>query len=163
MTLDKWYAVSRSVVFPAIASLTVIMPTLLHFDQINLLYGVLFFWIVANPNAISYGLILFLSLFQDILTHAYLGIHQIFYAVFIGFLVSQRRQLLNRSFLLIWSAFFVTLFGLTALKYFFNYIMHAETVSLSQLILETVIPVLIFPLIFKINAWLYTKVFYDYA
>jgi rod shape-determining protein MreD len=158
-----WIVLQRNSLFPGLALLATLMAPALHLGRLNLLYSVLFFWLLTNPPCISFGLVFMLSVLQDILYHTYLGTHCSLYALFMLFIMSQRRQLFNRSFLLIWAAFSVSLFALMALKSFLGFVLYQQTVTLFEFFMEVLLPILLFPVVFQGCISLYTRAFSTHA
>jgi rod shape-determining protein MreD len=158
-----WRAFIRNSLFPALIITAALLPVLLHLGRLNLVYSVLFFWIMANPQRIRFGFLFGISLLQDLLNHTYLGVHCSLYAIFMIFLLSQLRQLVNRGFLLTWVAFSVSLFTLMAVKSFLSFMIYHQILTLYEFIIEDFLPILLFPLVYQACAYLYIKVFPKHA
>ena len=144
--------------FPGLAFVMTLVPFFWHGNSINLIYSLLFFWIIIDPQRIHYSFMVFIGLFQDLYTYYGLGVYGCLYALFMIFLLTQRRQLLNRSFLLQWVAFAVTLFLIKSCQELMEYSVYNRMGSIFEIVSDTLISILIFPLIYKINALLYKKV-----
>lgn len=144
--------------FPCMTFIIMIIPMACHLGQLNLIYSVLFFWIIIDPQRIHYSFMIIISLCQDLCMHSYLGVQGCLYAVFMIFLLTQRRQLLNRSFILQWAAFAVTLFILNAIKVFVEFVLYHHTWTIYEIMIDNILPIMIFPIVYQMNAMLYKKV-----
>ncbi len=148
----------KSFLFSSLAIIAILIPAMFHLGRLNLMYSIIFLWLLADPQKMTFSVIFVLSLLQDLLNHSYLGAQASLYAVFMIFLLSQRRQLMNRSFLLTWVAFATSLFALMALKSFLGFIFYQQTLTLYEFVMEDIIPVLLFPLVFQACTFLNSKV-----
>lgn len=148
----------KSLVFPTLLIGSLILSMLTSWQYCHLVYDVLFFWILADPSRLNFSFILIVSLWQDILDGYIFGMHALLYIVFIGFLVSQKRHIVHQGFWLIWCVFSITHFAISALQALINYYFYGYTLTASKALLQNIVPIILFPIVFQVSHTLYLMI-----
>ena len=78
---------------------------LIPFPFPALYHGVLYYWILYHPNTVSLPFVLVASLFHDVLIGAPLGCTFLEVSFLGAWVWSQRKQLLQEPFILVWGYF----------------------------------------------------------
>jgi rod shape-determining protein MreD len=116
----------------------------------------IYFWTIYQPQYLSFTAVFFLGLFKDILEHNTLGMSSTHLLVFQAMVESQRKYIMARSFVVIWTGFIFFLSIILLIPEIFGYFRmdaatHKYTVILGQYLITILIYVPAHWLLNKIN------------
>jgi len=113
----------------------------------------LYHWSVHRPHLLPAYAVFFIGLLQDILSGVPLGVNALVYLVAYGVVVSQRRFLVGKSFMVIWLGFGLIAAAATAAGWLLISLLNLTPVEPGAMVFQYVMSIGNFPLL----AWLFTR------
>lgn len=112
----------------------------------NLIYVVIYYWILKKPELLSYSLIFFAGVINDIVTGLPIGISSIDYLFLCGIASYFRNITLRPSLIIDWLAFFPTLLIINSIHYSILKVFFETDINYYYLIANTFLTLAIYPL-----------------
>lgn len=113
----------------------------------------LYHWSVHRPHLLPAYAVFFIGLMQDVLGGIPLGVNALVYLVVYGLIVSQRRFLVGKSFMVIWLGFAVIAAGATVAEWLLVSLLNLTLVESGAMVFQYIMSVGNFPLL----AWLFMR------
>lgn len=118
----------------------------------------IFILTLMTPRAIPWAGILLVGALQDILSNYPLGLHSFLYALYGFFLLTQRRFLFKKAFLLTWMAFSLTSAGFFFLREIIVFACGFAPRMPWTLLSQWTFLSILFPLFFQGITWAYVRI-----
>ena len=106
----------------------------------------LFFWALFGAEAVPLSIILIIGVFEDASLYQPLGLHSFVYLLTWGLLLTQRRFLYQKPFLLLWFVFACVFFGIMVAKIVIVKFMALEPLLYGPELTRFILTVCIYPL-----------------
>ena len=123
-------AIFLSVIPYQISSSSLIMPFIVQMT--------IYYWSVYRPELLPYFIILLLGLFNDIIGNDILGSNALSFLLFQAMVISQRKFIVNRVFIVIWAGFAFCLLLMMSISYLFGIYNYPLPIVLSQWMLSVI-------------------------
>ncbi|MBT5653877.1 MAG: hypothetical protein HOI80_00045 [Alphaproteobacteria bacterium] len=111
----------------------------------QLVYGVLFFWILYRPDLLPFGSLFVISICADVLKGALLGLTAVEWFVFYLVILPQRKLLIKASFFMVWSAFSLLVGLLLFCKWLFFSMLSGHILSGIPVLFQALLTLLLYP------------------
>ena len=110
-------------------------------------------WAIYRPNLLPLTAVFVIGLLQDILSGAPLGVYVLVFLTAYGAVLSQRRFLAGKSFLIYWMGFSITAFGAGIESWLLASIWNLAILDFRFIIFQYLISLGLFPIL----AWLFLR------
>ena len=116
----------------------------------NFIYIVIFYWILKKPHMLSYGLIFFAGLINDVVQNFPIGISSINYLLLCAIAAFIRARTILPNLLYDWFIFFVAILIVSSIDYIVLSIIFNISIKYETLMFNSFITFLIYPILAKI-------------
>ena len=93
---------------------------------------VIYYWSVYRPQLLPYFMLLLLGLFKDIIDNNIIGMNALSFLLFQAIIISQRRFIINRAFIVVWAGFAFCLGVIISLPMLLGIYHYPVTILFSQ-------------------------------
>lgn len=121
----------------------------------------LFYWIIVRPDLMRPLFVFILGFFSDVMYQNPLGFHSLLFLLFYVLIASQRRFLINRSFLFLWGAFSILLIPYFLLRWCLASLLFLTFMPFWAMIGQILLLIGLFPVIGGICAKMYVHYLED--
>jgi len=121
----------------------------------NLIYLVIFFWILKKPEALGYGMIFFAGIINDIVQNFPIGISSINFLLLCAIASFVRARTLQPNLLYDWILFFVAILIISSINYSISVIFFDSPIRYGTLMFNSFITFLIYPIFSKLFTEIY--------
>ena len=113
----------------------------------NLVYVVIYYWVLKKPEILGYGLVFFAGIINDVVTGLPIGISSIDYLILCGIASYFRNITLRPSLINDWIAFVPTIFIINSIRYFILNIFFTLELDYYYLILSSIFTIVLYPVV----------------
>ena len=121
----------------------------------NLIYLVIFFWILKKPDALGYGMIFFAGIINDVVQNFPIGISSINFLLLCAIASFVRARTLQPNLLYDWIIFFVAILIISSINYSISIIFFDSPIRYGTLMFNSFITFLIYPIFSKLFTEIY--------
>jgi len=121
----------------------------------NLIYIVIFFWILKKPESLGYGMIFFAGIINDIVQSFPIGISSINYLLLCAIASFIRTRTLQPNILYDWILFFVAILIISSVNYSISVLFFDSSMRYGILMFNSFITFLIYPIFSKLFTEIY--------
>ena len=153
MSLLKNYSFSRflSLIPALIMFFLVFSETDFNFENINflsfnLIYILIFYWVLKNPDILGYGFIFFAGIVNDVVIGLPIGVSPITYLILSGFAAYIRYLTVQPSLIYDWIVFVPSIAVTNSVYYYILRIFFDINVNYIALVINTGITILFYPI-----------------
>ena len=118
-----------------------------NFVTFNLVYVIIYYWVLKNPEILGYGLVFFAGVINDIATGMPIGISSIDYLILCGIASYFRNLTLRPSLINDWIAFVPTIFIINSIHYFILNGFFTLELNYYHLIFSSIFTIAIYPVV----------------
>ena len=115
------------------------------FVTFNLIYVIIYYWVLKNPENLGYGLVFFAGVINDIVTGLPIGISSIDYLILCGIASYFRNITLRPSLINDWIAFIPAIFIINSIHYSILNGFFTLELNYYHLVLSSVFTIAIYP------------------
>ena len=119
----------------------------LSFLSFNLIYILIFYWVLKNPNILGYGFIFLAGIVNDVVIGLPIGISSITYLVLAGFAAYVRYLTVQPSLIYDWIIFVPSIAVTNSIYFYILIIFFNIDVNYIDLLLNTGVTILFYPVI----------------
>ena len=112
-----------------------------------------FYWSIYRPDRLPYVAVFCLGVIQDLLSGMPLGMTPLVLLIVQGVLISQRRFLLGKSFLVVWCSFMIVAPGAAILGWIVGTVFFGALLAPVPILVQVVMTVLLYPAL----TWLFGR------
>ena len=116
----------------------------------NFIYLIIFFFVLKSPNSLSYGLVFFAGIINDVVQNFPIGISSINYLLLCVIASFIRSRMILPSLIYDWILFLIALLIVSSVNYTIITMIFSIPIKYSTLMLSAVITSLIYPIILKL-------------
>ena len=116
----------------------------------NFVYLIIFFFVLKNPNNLSYGLIFFAGIINDVVQNFPIGISCINYLLLCVIAAFIRSRMILPNFFYDWILFFIAVIIVSSVNYTVLTIIFEIPIKYGTLMLNAILTFLIYPVLSKI-------------
>ena len=127
----------------------------LSFLSFNLIYIVIFYWVLKKPDALGYGLIFFAGIINDVVQNFPIGISSINYLFLCAIAAFIRTRTLLPSLLYDWILFFIAILIVSSINFSISTMIFDIPISYGTLMSSSIITFLVYPIFSKIFSIIY--------
>jgi rod shape-determining protein MreD len=117
----------------------------------SIVLAVIYYWSLYYPHLLPYICLLLLGLLQDIITVNSLGLNALMFIIFRLLIRSQRKYLMNKTFIMVWAGFMFCLGAILILPFLLNIYNYPIPILFSQWLISIFIYVPIHWLLSKLR------------
>lgn len=121
----------------------------------NLIYLVIFFWVLKRPETLGYGLIFFAGIINDVVQSFPIGISSINYLLLCSIAAYVRARTLLPNFLYDWIIFLVAILIVSSVNYSISTVIFDSPIRYGTLMINSFLTFLIYPITSKIFLEIY--------
>ena len=165
MSLLKNYSISRflSLIPALIMFFLVFSETDFNFEKLsflsfNLIYILIFYWVLKNPDILGYGFIFLAGIINDVVVGLPIGISSVTYLILAGFAAYLRYLTVQPSLIYDWIIFVPSIAVTNSIYFYILGIFFNIDVNYIALLLNTSITILFYPVIGILFSFLANKV-----
>ena len=125
-----------------------------HNFTINLIYIIIFFWSLKNPDHLGYGFIFIAGIINDVIQDFPIGISSLDYLLISVIAAFMRNRIVFHNFFYDWTIFFITILIVGSINYVILVTVFKVSIIYNALILGLFITFLIYPIFSKLFAWI---------
>ena len=119
----------------------------LSFLSFNLIYIIIFFWVLKNPDILGYGFIFIAGIINDVVIGLPIGVSSFSYLILAGFAAYVRHLTVQPSLIYDWILFVPSIAVTNSIYFYILRIFFDIKISYITLALNTGITILFYPLI----------------
>jgi rod shape-determining protein MreD len=122
--------------------------SIIYYDiniSFNLIYILIFFWVLKKPETIGFGLIFLSGIINDVILNYPIGISSVNYLFICGFASFFRDRTLTPNLLYDWAFFFLTILIVNSINYILLTLIFDSNISYQTLISNTFFTTLAYP------------------
>ena len=119
----------------------------LSFLSFNLIYILIFYWVLKNPNILGYGFIFLAGIVNDVVIGLPIGVSSITYLILAGFAAYIRQLTVHPSLIYDWIVFVPSIAVTNSIYFFILRMFFSIDVDYIALLLNTGITILFYPVI----------------
>ena len=119
----------------------------LSFLSFNLIYIIIFYWVLKNPDILGYGFIFFAGIINDIVVGLPIGVSSFTYLILAGFAAYLRYLTVQPSLIYDWIVFVPSIAVTNSIYFFILRMFFSIDVDYIALLLNTGITILFYPVI----------------
>ena len=119
----------------------------LSFLSFNLIYILIFFWVLKNPDILGYGFIFLAGIINDVVVGLPIGISSVTYLILAGFAAYIRYLTVQPSLIFDWIVFAPSLAVTNSIYFYILTIFFDVKINYITLALNTCITILFYPII----------------
>ena len=116
----------------------------------NIIYVVIFFWVLKKPDDLGYGLIFFAGIINDVVQSFPIGISSINYLLLCAIASFVRARTLQPNILYDWILFFVAILIISSVNYSISAIIFDSPIRYGTLMFNSFVTFLAYPVFSKI-------------
>ena len=119
----------------------------LSFFSFNLMYILIFYWVLKNPDILGYGFIFLVGIVNDVVIGLPIGVSPVTYLILAGFAAYVRYLTVQPSLIYDWIVFIPSIAVTNSVYFYILGIFFDIDVNYIALLLNTSITILIYPII----------------
>ena len=116
----------------------------------NFVYLIIFFFVLKNPNNLSYGLIFFAGIINDVVQNFPIGISSINYLLLCAIAAFIRSRMILPNLFYDWILFFIAIIIVSSINYTALTVIFEIPIKYGTLMLNVILTFLIYPVLSKI-------------
>ena len=130
----------------------------LSFLSFNLIYIVIFYWVLKNPDILGYGFIFLAGIVNDVVIGLPIGVSSVTYLILAGFAAYIRYLTVQPSLIYDWIVFVPSIAVTNSVYYYILRIFFDINVNYISLLLNTGVTILLYPVFSILFSFLANKI-----